>query len=125
VHADATFEKEKRFVLGETTFEVHHAGQAHTPGDSFIWLPEQKVMFTGDIVYTERMLGIGEQSNSKSWVEVYQEMAAYNPEFVVPGHGHPTTLDKTNSDTYDYLTFLRRSVSDFIDSGGDISDIRD
>lgn len=124
VYANKVFDRDLQFVLGETTFEIHHAGQAHTPGDSFVWLPKQKVMFTGDIVYTERMLGIGEQSNSKSWVEVYQAMASYKPKYVVPGHGHPTTLDKANSDTYEYLTFLRDSVADLIEDGGDITEIR-
>lgn len=123
VYADNLFDKDMRFILGGTSFEVHHAGQAHTPGDSFVWLPDQKVMFTGDIVYTERMLGIGAQSNSRSWIKAYQAMASYNPEYIVPGHGHPTTLDRANSDTYEYLTFLRHSVADLMENGGDITEI--
>lgn len=122
-YADELFDQELSFVLGETAFELHHAGQAHTPGDSFVWLPRQKVMFTGDIVYTERMPGIGEQSNSKSWLQVYEAMAAFKPELLVPGHGHPTTLDKANADTYGYLSYLRQSVAEFFDKGGDISEV--
>ncbi len=122
-YADQTFTDVTRFSAGEMIFEIHHAGQAHTPGDSFVWLPEQKVMFTGDIVYTERMLGVGSQSNSRSWIEVYETMAAFGPETLVPGHGHPTTLERANADTYDYLKFLRSSVSEFFDGGGDITNI--
>ena len=124
LHAEQVFDKDLQFVVGDTTFEIHYAGHAHTPGDSFVWLPQQKVMFTGDIVYTERMLGIGEQSNSKSWLNVYKTMASYKPEYIIPGHGHPTTLEKTHADTYEYLTFLRQAVADFIEQGGDISEIR-
>ena len=51
-------------------------------------------------------------------------MEAFNPEYIVPGHGHVTTLDKARKDTYSYLRFLRQSVADFMDSGGDIADIR-
>jgi len=123
VYADDTFDGKKQMTLGNTKIEIIHAGHAHTPGDSFVWLPEQKVMFTGDIVYTERMLGIGDQSNSKSWMEVYQKMAAYQPKYLIPGHGQPTTLAKANADTYDYLRFLRQAVAEFIENGGDISDI--
>jgi glyoxylase-like metal-dependent hydrolase (beta-lactamase superfamily II) len=122
-YAEITFESSYNFKLGNTKFEIYHKGQAHTPGDSFVWLPQQKVMFTGDIVYTERMLGIGEQSNSKSWLKVYQAMSFYNPKYLIPGHGSPTSLDKANTDTYGYLTFLRKSVSEFMEKGGDISDI--
>ena len=123
VYADTTFDKELSFELGNTRFEITHVGQAHTPGDSFIWLPMQKVMFTGDIVYVERMLGVGGQSNSKSWITVYEAMAAYKPEYIIPGHGSPTTLAKANKDSYEYLKFLRKSVAEFIDDDGDISEI--
>ncbi len=123
VYADTTFDTEYAFELGNTRFEITHAGQAHTPGDSFIWLPKQKVMFTGDIVYIERMLGVGSQSNSKSWVEVYEAMAAHKPEHIIPGHGNPTTLETANKDSYGYLKYLRKSVAEFIDDDGDISEI--
>ncbi|WP_299875962.1 MBL fold metallo-hydrolase [uncultured Cocleimonas sp.] len=123
VYADTTFDTEYNFELGGVNFEITHAGQAHTPGDSFIWLPQQKVMFTGDIVYIERMLGIMDHSNSKSWVAVYEAMAAHNPEHIIPGHGNPTTLETADKDTYGYLTSLRDSVAEFIDDDGDISEI--
>jgi glyoxylase-like metal-dependent hydrolase (beta-lactamase superfamily II) len=124
VYADKVFDNELKFRLGETEFELRHAGQAHTPGDVFIWLPEQDVMFTGDIVYIERMLGIGEQSTSKSWAEVYETMMAFDPLHIVPGHGHVTSQKRANKDTYGYLTFLRKAVSEFMEGGGDISEIR-
>jgi len=122
-YADQTFDDTLRLELGGVRFEIYHTGQAHTPGDSYIWLPEQQVMFTGDIVYVERMLGVGSQSNSKSWIEVYQSMAAFSPRVVVPGHGHPAPLDKANADTLGYLKFLRNKVTGFYDDGGDIADI--
>ena len=109
--------------MGGTVFEMYHAGQAHTPGDSFVWLPQKSVMFTGDIVYTERMLGIGSASNSNSWIDVYQTMAAFKPKHVVPGHGQPTDLARADQDTYAYLTILRRAVADFMEEGGDMTEI--
>lgn len=124
VYADTLFDKDMRFTVGEVVFEVHHAGPAHTPGDSFVWLPQQKVMFAGDIVFTERMLGILEYSNSKSWLNAYQAMASYEPKYLIPGHGHPCDLNKANADTRDYLLFLRQAVADFMENGGDISEIR-
>jgi len=123
IYAEKTFELQLDFKLGDTRFEIRHAGQAHTPGDSFVWLPQKKVMFTGDIVYVERMLGVGAQSNSKSWVGVYETMAEYKPRYLVPGHGRATNLSQANKDTYDYLVFLRNSVSNFMENGGDISEI--
>lgn len=121
--ADITFKNDYKFILGGVKFEIYFRGQAHTPGDSFIWLPQSKVMFTGDIVYTERMLGIGEQSNSKSWLHVFNSMAGFKPKYLVPGHGSPTTLDKAIKDTGNYLSFLRNAILLFIESGGGAHDI--
>ena len=123
VYANQTFDKELQFEVGGTSFEIYHAGPAHTPGDSFIWLPKQQVMFTGDIVFTERMLGILDYSSSKGWVKVFQAMAKYHPKYIVPGHGHVTTLEKAEADTYDYLVFLRQAVTKFMKTGGDISEV--
>ena len=121
--ADITFKNDYKFTLGGVKFEIYHRGQAHTPGDSFIWLPQSKVMFSGDIVYTERMLGIGEQSNSKSWLHVFNSMAAFKPKYLVPGHGSPTTLDVAIKDTGRYLSFLRETISLFIENGGGAHEI--
>ena len=123
VYADESFAAEFEFTLGSNRFEIHHAGQAHTPGDSYVWLPREKVMFSGDIVYVERMLSVGAQSNSKSWIDVFETMAVYRPEHLVPGHGRATSLAHARKDTYGYLVFLRTAVAEFMDSGGDIADI--
>ena len=123
VYAEQRFAETHSFSLGGIRFEIHHAGQAHTPGDAFVWLPQQQVMFSGDIVYVERMLGVGAQSNSRSWIAAFEAMAAYRPARLVPGHGGPATLELAHRDTLDYLRFLRAAVADFMDAGGDLSDI--
>ena len=123
VYAEQTFDEKLVLELGGVKFEIFHTGQAHTPGDSFVWLPQEKIMFTGDIVYTQRMLRVGSHSSAKSWINVYESMADYEPGHIVPGHGRATDLATANADTYDYLVFLRESVSAFIENGGDITDI--
>ena len=123
VYADETFDDTLNFTLGKTKFEVHHAGQAHTPGDSFVWLPQQRIVFSGDIVYVQRMLSISPASNSKNWVTAFETMAALKPKLVVPGHGHVTDLQEAKAHTHDYLVFVRQAVTDFMEAGGGIEDI--
>ena len=123
VFADDTFDDRYAFTHGDIEFELIHAGAAHTPGDIYVWLPQQQIVFTGDIVYVQRMLGVIPVSSSKNWLTVFEGMAALNPKIVVPGHGHVTTLDEATAHTYDYLEFLRQSVSEFMDSGGGIENI--
>ncbi len=123
VYADETFDDTLKFTLGKIKFELHHAGQAHTPGDSFVWLPQQGIVFSGDIVYVQRMLNIFSASNSSSWVTAFETMAALKPRVVVPGHGHVSTLQEATAHSYDYLVFLRKAVADFMEAGGGIEEI--
>lgn len=123
VYADETFEENHRFTLGGVEFELQSLGPAHTPGDSILWLPGKNIVFTGDIVYVERMLGVGPQSNSGHWIGAFEAIAKLEPAAVVPGHGHATTLKTATADTYDYLAFLRQAVKEFIDAGRGVEEI--
>lgn len=122
VYADTQFESEYTFTLGGIDFEISHKGQAHTPGDSYVWVASEKTMFTGDIVYVERILGVGPQSRSGSWIEVFNEMANHEIEHLVPGHGGATTLQKAKADTLDYLVNLREKMAAYMEDGGEIVD---
>lgn len=122
VYADETFEDTLSLDFGGVLFELIASGGAHTPGDAVIWLPRQRVAFTGDMVYLERMLGIGDFSDFKNWILAFEAMAALEPEHIVPGHGSPSTLARARADTYDYLVNLDKRVSKVLESGGTIKD---
>ncbi|BBB29890.1 MBL fold metallo-hydrolase [Neptunomonas japonica] len=103
------------------TLQIIPVGPAHTGGETLVWLPKQKVLFSGDVVYVERMLGIGSQSHHYEWIKAFEKIAALQPEVIVPGHGHPTTLAIATQDTYNYLTFLRSEVGKLLQEDEDIS----
>ncbi len=117
-YADIVFDEVHAFEVGGVTIVVRHAGPAHTPGDSFVWVASKKAVFTGDIVYVERILGVNDHSKSKTWIAAFEAIAALQPEHVVPGHGHPTTLARAKADTLDYLVNLRARIKDLQDKGG-------
>lgn len=119
-YADLVFDDEYTLEIGDLTIEIIHPGAAHTPGDSFVWIADKQTVFTGDIVYVERILGVGDQSSMLEWPASFKAFAALNPSHIVPGHGHATTLDHATRDTYDYLMNLRKQISALIESGGDI-----
>ena len=118
--ADVTFTDTYAFAVGGLSFEIVHAGPAHTPGDSFVWVPQRDTVFTGDIVYVERILGVGDQSSITHWPAAYLAVEATGAAHVVPGHGAPTTMNRARADTYDYLMNLRTQIGALIDEGGDI-----
>lgn len=120
--ADVTFESDHTLDLGGLHLQIMHRGPAHTQGDSFVWLEARDVMFTGDIVYVDRILGNGPAGNIKSWITVFDAMAAFAPTHIVPGHGRATDLATARHDTYDYLVNLRTRIGALIEDGGDIMD---
>ena len=123
VYADEVFDDSLDITLGGVRLELHHVGQAHTPGDLFAWLPAQSVMFSGDIVYIGRMLGVMPYSNSRSWIDTFNAMAGFSPSVIVPGHGPVSTLDQARADTLDYLVTLRDKISAFMEAGRGIEEV--
>lgn len=123
VHADEVFDESHTLTVGGITFELHHLGPAHTPGDTIVWIPGERVVFTGDVVYIERMLGVASYSNSRNWVDAFDAITALQPKVLVPGHGPSTDLARATADTQDYLKFLRKSVGEFMEAGRSLAEI--
>lgn len=121
VYADQTFDTVHVLELGARWIEIHHPGAAHTPGDSFVWLPQERTVFTGDIVYVGRILGVMSFSDTASWLDAFGAIEALNPEHLIPGHGPATTLAHAQADTRDYLINLRTQMRAHIEEGGDIN----
>lgn len=107
--------------LGGTVIEVVHRKGGHTPGDSLVWLPQSGVVFTGDVVYVERILGLHPVSKTKTWVESFEALEALNPKVVVPGHGSVTTLAQAQKDTGNLLKALRAHMGKAVEAGTDMS----
>ncbi|MCW8826860.1 MAG: MBL fold metallo-hydrolase [Gammaproteobacteria bacterium] len=96
--------------LGGTPFEIFWFGDTHFPGDAVVWLPKQRIAFTGDMVYLDRMLGILPYSNVISWQQAFHKMEQLEPKWIVPGHGDVAPLSKVQAETGNYLDFLISGV---------------
>jgi glyoxylase-like metal-dependent hydrolase (beta-lactamase superfamily II) len=112
---------DERLELGGVVFEFKHRGGAHTPGDMMVWLPQRGVLFTGDVVYVDRMLGVLPVSNTRRWLDSFAVIEALQPRVLVPGHGRVTDLATARADTQAYLLALRAHMKKAVDDGVDIS----
>ena len=112
---------DERLELGGVVFELKHRGGAHTPGDMMVWLPHRRVLFTGDVVYVDRMLGVIPVSSTKQWLATFAAIEPLNPAVLVPGHGRVTNLATANADTQAYLLALRAHMKKAVDDGTDVS----
>ncbi len=116
-----------RIILPEITFgdrftvfkggrevRVIHVG-GHTPATSFVWVPDAKVVFTGDLV----MLGehpFMTQAKSKEWMDGLRMIRRLHPKVVVPGHG-PVGGPEITEEVSEYLRYIRSRVRSHLRAG--------
>ncbi|MGI5448928.1 MBL fold metallo-hydrolase [Streptomyces sp. CA-243310] len=98
---DLTYNDRTTLHVGDIEVRVIHPGVAHTTGDSLVWLPGQRVVFTGDLVFSggTPFLAMGSLSGSLRAMELLRSLDA---ETVVPGHG-PLTDPSAYEATERYL----------------------
>ena len=108
--------------MGGVAVHILHRAGGHTPGDSLVWLPQQGVVFTGDVVYVDRVLGLHPVSNTRHWLASFELLESLQPRVVVPGHGAVTTLHQAQKETRDLLLALRRHVGQALEAGTDLAE---
>jgi glyoxylase-like metal-dependent hydrolase (beta-lactamase superfamily II) len=113
--------RDERLELGGVVFEFRHRGGAHTPGDMLVWLPQTKLLFTGDVVFVDRMLGVLPVSNTRRWLDTFAVIEQLDPKTLVPGHGRVTDLATAKADTQATLLALRTQMKKAVDDGVDLS----
>jgi len=95
--------------LGGETLTLTYT-DAHFPGDAWVWLPRRDVMFSGDLVFVDRLLGVLPWSSVKHSRKAFHAMAALKPAHIVPGHGRVCDLAQAQRETGDYYDFLADKV---------------
>jgi glyoxylase-like metal-dependent hydrolase (beta-lactamase superfamily II) len=85
---DIVFDREVKLDLGGVTARFLWLGAAHTRGDSFIFVEEEGVLFTGDVVLN-RFFPIfpDADANGRNWLFILDQLEALHPRTIVPGHG--------------------------------------
>lgn len=114
-------DKDTRLELGGVAIELKHRSGGHTPGDALVWLPQKNVLFAGDVVYVDRVLGLHPVSCTKTWLESFAVIDSLQPQIIVPGHGKVTDLATAQAQTRDLLLALRAHMKKAVDDGTDIS----
>ena len=107
--------------MGGVLIELKHRQGGHTPGDTLVWLPQKNVLFSGDVVYVDRVLGLHPVSRTKTWLDSFAVIDQLQPKIIVPGHGQVTNLATAQAHTRDLLLALRAHMKKAVDDGVDIS----
>ena len=81
-----TFSGELTVAVGDRKLELIEVGPAHTRGDTLVHAPRERVLFSGDILFSgaHPITWAGPVSN---WIAACERILAMDPELIVPGHG--------------------------------------
>jgi cyclase len=99
-----TFDKELELSVGGTRVVLYNLGPAHTAGDSVVYVPDARTLYTGDLLFIggTPISWAGPISN---WVNACQFMLDLDVDTIVPGHG-PVTDKAGVQAVMDYLQFV-------------------
>ena len=111
VAADVWIDQKTKLNIGGIEFLVTRVGPAHAPEDLMVYVPSEKVLFAGDLVFRGRIPFVG-NADSKGWISALDEIEKLKPQVVIPGHGaYSTKPSEDIAFTRNYLNYLRQSMS--------------
>ncbi|MFX1276112.1 MAG: MBL fold metallo-hydrolase [Promethearchaeota archaeon] len=97
--------------------QLIYVGPAHTVGDLIVYLPEHKVIFAGDIVFSH-CTPVGWEGTHAKWIEALDLLVSLNPEIIVPGHGPLCDIDMVK-ELRTYFEYVYSEARRFFDDGLD------
>src|SRR5512141_812873 len=80
------FEKRMTLWLGKLQVEIMQLGRGHTKGDTVVWLPQERILFSGDLVEYDATPYTGD-AYLTDWPATLDALAALQPQKLVPGRG--------------------------------------
>jgi glyoxylase-like metal-dependent hydrolase (beta-lactamase superfamily II) len=119
-----TFSGAMSIWLGKLEVQLLQVGRGHTKGDTIAWLPEQKILFSGDLVEFDATPYAGD-AYFQDWPHTLDKLAAMKPRALVPGRGAAlTTPDAVAAGlkgTRDFIADVWASVQSGVAAGKDLN----
>ena len=110
-----TFDKELRLTVGRKEVQLVNVGPAHTGGDVMVYVPQDRLVFTGDVLFVggHPVMWAGPIDN---WIRACDRILGWDVETIVPGHGAIT--DKAGVERFrTYLVELKGEARRRFDAG--------
>jgi cyclase len=99
--ANITFTDSLTIHLGKRVIRVLHHDRAITPGDAFLYLPDERIVVTGDLLINPITFALF--SYPSGWIRTLEAIDALDAAVIVPGHGAPMRDEAVLQATHDLL----------------------
>ena len=119
-----TFTGKMTLWLGKLEVQLLQLGRGHTKGDTVVWLPQDRVLLSGDLVEFDATPYAGD-AYFKDWPQTLKNVAALKPTALVPGRG-PALIGEEQvaaglKSTGDFIADVRASVEEGVAAGKDLN----
>jgi glyoxylase-like metal-dependent hydrolase (beta-lactamase superfamily II) len=108
--------------LGGVTVELIHMGPAHTSAQLIAKIDKDKIIYTSDLLYSQRLLAVLQDGNIGNWIKAYDSLKQFEGFTFIPGHGDPAPLSDFEFPTRSYLTLLYDHMTKMVEEGVDVQD---
>ncbi|MBI3620712.1 MAG: MBL fold metallo-hydrolase [Nitrospirae bacterium] len=103
-----TFTDQMTLPIADRTIVLRYLGIGHTVGDIVVWLPNERVLFSGDLVFVNHLPWLGE-GETREWLKTLARLKTLPFEHLIPGSG--PVGDRRSLDRFErYLSGVRRVV---------------
>ena len=118
-----TFTGKMTIWLGSVEVQILQLGRGHTKGDTVVWLPQQKVLFSGDLVEYDAACYTGD-AYLADWPQTLDNLSALGADKLVPGRGpalmNPEQVNKGLAYTRAFVSALYRGAREAVAAGMDL-----
>lgn len=117
-----TFDNEYRLDIGGMQLQLIHTG-GHTPESIIVWLPADKVLFSGDLIFSGRAPFLASVTNFNALLKALRGLSSLGADVIVPGHG-PLCDHVEIAIQINYLETTREVIRRNITQGHSLNEIR-
>mgnify|MGYP001167562644 FL=1 len=119
--ATITYQDKMNVHLGGRVVELLHPGPAHTYGDTMVYLPQDKVLFSGDVAF-HYLTPLARDGHVSNWIKVADGIFKHlDVTTLMPGHG-PVSDKEVFSKTLRYLRLIRRASQLHFNRGSSVEE---
>lgn len=110
---------EKMYIdLGDKKVELIHLAPSHSPGSIIVYLPEQRIIFAGDIIFNGYHAFVGE-GDIDGWLAVLDWIMGMDVDIIIPGHG-PVATKQDAAAMKEYLIIFDKTASELCAASKDV-----
>jgi len=111
ISPDKVISESQEFSVGDTQFTMSLLGSAHSQGDMTLYVKNDRVLFSGDIIFEGRVPFLG-NANTKNWLATLIKFETDHVSALIPGHGpHAKKPNEAITLTRKYLDTLRKTMA--------------